>query len=138
MKRVFHIAVVVFAGAIGFGASYVAYSQRLVDDPEVYKNIVTVKGHVEWGRKRGEPMVGSGAYLVFQRDGCDKCLVATYADANGDYKILIGRGRYKLIAYNPSGPSYDLLAPGQSRHVDAVPRLQETQFDIKLVAPSER
>lgn len=138
MKRVFHIAVVAFFGAMGVTASYVAYSQKLVDDPEVYNKIATVKGHVEWKKKNAEPLVGNGAYLVFQRDGCDKCLVATHADINGDYKILVGRGRYKLIVYNPSGPPYDLIAPGQPRYVDAVPGLQDTQFDIKLVASSER
>ena len=137
MKRRIHIAVVALVVAMCVTASYV-YSQRLVDDPEVYNKIAIVRGHVEWKKKSAEPLVGSGAYLVFQRVGCDKCLVGTYADANGDYKILVGRGRYELIVYNPSGPAYDLIAPGQPRYVDAVPGLKETKFDIKLVAASER
>jgi len=34
---------------------------------------------------------------------------STGRDANGDYKIRIGRGRYRLIVYTPSPPTYDMI-----------------------------
>ena len=120
------------------GATIAGYSQKIVNDG-VYNRMVTIKGHVEI---LNNPELGrtaaSGAYLVFQRDGCSDCLVGTYADVNGDYKIRVGRGRYKLIVYNPSPPTYDMIAPGQPRYVEATPKLQDTEFDIKLVVPSTR
>ena len=137
MRRSIQTTWVAFVSAIVFTASYVGYGQRIVRDG-IYNKIVTIKGHVEVRVSSLEPLRGSGAYLVFQRDGCNDCLVATHADASGDYKILVGRGRYRLIVYNPSRPNFDLLAPDQPRYIDAVPRLQDTQFDIKLIAVPER
>jgi hypothetical protein len=101
--------------------------------------MVTIKGHVEiLNNPELGRTAGSGAYLVFQRDDCNDCLVGTYADDNGDYKIRVGRGRYKLIVYNPSPPTYDMIAPEQARYVVASPGLHETEFDIKLkVQPKE-
>jgi hypothetical protein len=137
MQRSVQTALIVFLGAIGITATYLGHSQRIVK-ADTYNKIVTIKGHVEVRLSGQEPLHGSGAYLVFQREGCTDCLVATHADANGDYRILVGRGRYRLIVYNPSPPNYDLIAPDQPRYVDAVPHLQDTQFDIKLIPASER
>lgn len=115
-----------------------AQSQKIVKD-DAYNRMVTIKGHIEFLNNSGtEKLPASGQFVVFQRDGCADCLIGVYADANGDYKISVGCGRYKLIAYNPSPPTYDLIAPSQARFVDAVPRLQDTQFDIKLIIRSER
>jgi hypothetical protein len=135
------LCVLVATGLIAMivvGATSAGHSQKIIKD-DAYNRMVTIKGHVEildnpeLGRT-----AGSGEYLVFQRDGCRDCLVGTYADGNGDYKIRVGRGRYRLIVYNPSPPTYDMIAPGQSRYVDASPKLEDTQFDIKLVVPSNR
>ena len=138
MKRTIRISVIAFVAALALCENYMAQSQRIARSG-VYNRIVAIKGHVEViAPESSRPMLGSGTYLVFQRDGCADCLIGTHADANGDYKILVGRGRYKLIVYNPSTPTYDLIAPEQPRYIDAVPRLQDTQFDIKLIVPSER
>ncbi len=131
-------AVMTLVAGVALTTSYIAYSQRTVKS-DIYNRIVVIKGRVEiMAPDRSGPLRGSGIYLVFQREGCNDCLVATHADAEGDYKILVGRGRYKLIVYNPSPPTYDLIAPGQARYVDADPKLQDTKFDIKLVVPSAR
>lgn len=114
------------------------HSQRVVND-DIYNRMVTIRGRVEilnnpaLGRTPG-----SGMYLVFQRAGCKNCLVGTFADAQGNYSIRVGLGRYKLIVYNPSPPTYDMIAPGQPRYVDAYPKLHDTEFDIKLVVPASR
>jgi hypothetical protein len=109
------------------------------DDIEVYNHIVTIKGkvqllnHPEYGK-----VPAGGQYLVFQREGCKYCLIATNADENGNYKILVGQGKYKVIVYNPSSVTYDLLAPGQARFITANSITQDTQFDINLIFPSEK
>jgi hypothetical protein len=137
MQKSFQIAVIIFVGGIAFTVCQVGKSQRIVRTG-IYNRIVTIRGHVEVIHPESrQPLRGSGAYLVFQREGCADCLIATHADDKGEYKILVGPGRYKLIVYNPSSPKYDLIAPNQSRYVHAVPRLHDTQFDIKLIVPSE-
>ena len=109
------------------------------DDSEVYNQIVTIKGKVQFlnNPEYGKVPAG-GQYLVFQREGCKHCLVATNADENGNYKILVGQGKYKVIVYNPSPPTYDMLAPDQSRYVMATSVIEDTQFDINLVIPSSK
>jgi hypothetical protein len=138
MRKLFTISAMVALVTVIIGGSIAVQNQTIVKNG-VYNRMVTIKGHVEI---LNNPELGrtpaSGAYLVFQRDGCNDCLIGTYADANGDYKIRVGRGRYKLIVYNPSPPTYDMIAPGQPRYVEAAPKLQDTEFDIKLVVPATR
>lgn len=130
-------AAAVFTAAISV-VTIIGQGQRIVED-DTYNRLVTIKGHVEI---LNNPVLGrtpaSGMYLVFQRDGCKNCLVGAFADTNGNYSIRVGLGRYKLIVYNPGPPTYDMIAPGQARYVDAYPRLQDTEFDIKLVVPAGR
>jgi hypothetical protein len=131
------IATSVLVVAIASGTIF-GFSQTIVND-NVYNRMVNIIGHVEilnnpdLGRT-----AGSGEYLVFQREGCRNCLIGTYADANGNYKIRVGRGRYRLIVYNPSPPTYDMIAPDQPRYVNATSILRDNVFDIKLVVPTRR
>lgn len=114
------------------------FSQTLVND-DVYNRMVNITGHVEiLNNPELGRTAGSGEYLVFQREGCRNCLVGTYADANGNYKIRVGRGRYRLIVYNPSPPTYDMLASDQPRYVNATSVLQDNVFNIRLVVPTRR
>ena len=110
-----------------------AQTQKIVED-DAYNRVAIIQGHMEFltssGRRRA-----AGHYVLFQRQGCSDCLVGVKADENGDYKVFVGRGRYKLISYNPSPPTYDLIAPGQARYVDAIPRLGGIEFDIALIPP---
>lgn len=102
--------------------------------------LVTIKGkavilnHPELGRTEA-----SYTSIVFQRADCKKCLVAAVTDANGNYEIYVGRGRYKISYCDARGggaPSYDMLAPDQPRYVNADSILQPNQFDIRIVIPS--
>jgi hypothetical protein len=108
----------------------IAQSQKMVHD-DVYDRVVTIKGHVEISNPEGK-MAASGQYLVFRRSGCKDCLIGTFADQNGDYKILVGQGRYELIVFNPSSVRYDMIAPEQPHFVVATPNLRDTEFNIKL------
>ena len=83
-----------------------AQDQKIVKD-HAYNRMVTIRGHIEFLNRSGsERLMGTGQFVVFQRDGCADCLIGVSADEKGDYKIRVGRGRYKLIAYNPSPPTY--------------------------------
>ena len=114
------------------------HGQKIVED-DTYNRMVTITGYVELlNNPESGKTPASGMYLVFQRAGCRDCLVGTHADAKGNYSIRVGRGRYKVIVYNPSPPTYDMIAPEQSRYIEASPGLQDTRFDIKLVVPSGR
>ena len=138
MQKLFASVTAVALAVTIIGITIVGHSQEIVKDG-VYNRMVTIKGHVEI---LNNPELGktaaTGQYLVFQRDGCSDCLIGTYADANGDYKIRVGRGRYRLIVYNPSPPTYDMIAPRQPRFIEATPKLEDTEFNIKLVVPSTR
>jgi hypothetical protein len=106
-------------------------------DDAVYNQIVGIKGSVQL---TGDPhfgtTVGSGQYIIFQKDDCKKCLIATRTDEHGNYEINVARGRYKVIVREVRGgwePSHDLLAPDQPRYIDAYSVLpQGNRFDIKL------
>jgi hypothetical protein len=108
-------------------------------DEHLYNAIVTIKGNVQF---INHPKLGktpaNGMYLLFQREDCKRCMVATNADINGDYKINIARGRYRIIVDNPSPPTYDLLAPDQARVVNATSAVEANQFDISLVVPGQK
>lgn len=102
------------------------------NDVYLYNEIVTIKGRVQL---LNHPVYGKvpagGQYLVFQREGCKRCLVATHADKDGNYQIMVGKGKYKIIVFNPAPPTFDLLAPDQPRFVTAS-ILGETVFDINI------
>jgi hypothetical protein len=106
-------------------------------DDYVFNEVILIRGHVTiLNHPELGATAGSGVYLVFQREDCKKCLVATSTDLEGNYQILVGRGRYKVISRDARGggaPSYDMLAPEQPRYIDAQNKVQGETFDIKVV-----
>jgi hypothetical protein len=105
-------------------------------DEPIYNQLATISGKVTISNH--PELLAGGAYLVFQRADCKRCLVATSADGEGNYKIRVGRGKYKIIMENPSPPTFDMLAPDQPREVTATNVIGETTFDIKLSPPKNR
>ena len=102
-------------------------------DDFVYNRIVQIKGHVTIV---GQPdVIASGMYLVFQRDGCKDCLVATHTDIDGNYQIFVGRGRYKLIVRDGSreGEMTDSLPPDQPRYINATHIVGGETLDVRIV-----
>lgn len=77
--------------------------------------------------------------LIFQKVGCESCFIGARVDAEGNYQILVGEGKYKLIVRNPSSPEVDWLAPDQDRFVDTKtddPRFSGViNFDVKIQLP---
>ena len=91
----------------------------------------------------GKILMGK-VFLAFQRVGCDECLTATYSDAEGNYKIFLSVGKYKLIAQHKNcgaapvtdceGENY--LASDQEQYVVVkADTTHDKPFDIDLVWP---
>ena len=141
MKKLFLVfTVVAFGATLAIGQKSKPYSPA---DRDVYDGrIAQVKGKVIY---LNQPDVGktpaSGHYLVFQRDGCKDCLVATHADAEGNYKIFLGIGKYKLIVsecvcdYGGTGcDCHNLLAASQPQYITVERgRPYGAEFNIELV-----
>lgn len=78
--------------------------------------------------------------LIFQKVGCEDCFVGARVDIDGNYKLLVGGGKYKIIVRNPTVPEVDLLAPDQPRIIDTGSENSPTtvfDFDIKIKLPDE-
>lgn len=138
------ILVLIFVIAVGsaYGQRSKSYSE---EDAKVYDGrIQQVKGTVVYLGKNQEKIVASGQYLVFQRDGCKDCLIATHTDGEGKYKLFLGVGKYKLIVqfkncgYAPTEDcaGHNYLADKQPQYlvVDRGP-LYSGEFNIELVSP---
>ena len=138
------ILVLVFVCTVSsaYGQKSKPYSEA---DGEVYDGrIQQVKGKVVY---LNHPDLGktpaSGQYLVFQREGCKDCLVATHTDGEGNYKIFLGVGKYKLIVqfkncgYAPtedcSGDNY--LSANQPQYLTVERGPYGPEFNIELVLP---
>jgi hypothetical protein len=117
-----------------------SYSGNKIYDGRIVqvKGKVTFLNHPELGKTPA-----NGMYLVFQRDDCKNCLVATHADIDGNYEIFVGEGRYKVIVYDfrcddfggTGCDCYNLLAPKQAQYFDAKRGSFATEFNIDLVLP---
>ena len=125
-----------------YGQKNKPYSE---EDAKVYDGrIQQVKGTVVYLEKNHEQIPASGQYLVFQREGCKDCLVATNTDAECHYKLFLGVGRYKLIVqfkncgYAPTEDcaGHNYLADKQPQYlvVERGP-LYSGEFNIELVSP---
>jgi hypothetical protein len=60
----------------------------------------------------------SGGTIIFQKLGCNSCYIGTNADIDGNYQVMVGDGKYRIIVTNPSSPDFDMLEPGNERFVD--------------------
>jgi hypothetical protein len=123
-------------------ASSGAGQKRAHPDDYLNNEIVTIKGKVIVFslREGNEPSVGNQWGLIFQRADCKKCFIYTQADCDGNYKIQVSRGKYRVIARygNRIGEMVDTLAPSQTRTVDATPRTPSSRdiiFNVKIVLP---
>src|SRR4030095_6492782 len=82
--------------------------------------IQRVTGKVTVLNRSKEKLPAAGMYLIFRREGCENCFVATKSDLEGNYELFLGIGRYKLIVqdgrcqYDGSGcDCYSMLSAKQ-------------------------
>ena len=132
----------VIAFALTCAAALAISGHSLDKDDEVYNQIVRIKGTVQiLNHPQLGTTKGSGQYIVFRREDCKSCLIATWTGSDGTYEVNVGRGRYRVIMRDVRGggePSYDMLAGDQPRYVDAYSLLPEgNRFDIRVTVPSK-
>lgn len=128
--------------AAAYGQKRKPYSET---DAAAYDGrIQQVKGKVVYLERDNKKSPASGMYLVFQRDGCKDCLVATHTDGDGNYKLFLGIGKYKIIVqfkncgYAPTedcaGQNY--LSADQPQYLTVERGLTGPEFNIELVPPN--
>jgi hypothetical protein len=83
------------AGSAAFGQKSRPYSES---DAEVYDGRVQqVTGKVVYLERDNKTVPAGGQELTFRRDGCKDCIWITRTDSEGNYKVFLGVGKYKLI-----------------------------------------
>jgi len=119
-----------FVATVLLTFAQVGFSQSSSD---VYADIGVLKGQA---RFINHPELGNtpanSVYLVFQRVGCRMCLIGTWTDVDGKYKLFLGKGKYELIVFQPSPPIYNLLAPDQPKFLNVDSSTVDNIFDIRL------
>lgn len=111
----------------------------LDNDKGIHNKLFVIKGRViELNNiDLGETPAHGSTTLIFQKNGCRNCLIATKPDVNGNYEIRVGDGKYRIIVTSPSPPENDLLAPNQERFVDTKKATSRVvNFDVKLKLPN--
>lgn len=129
------IILLLVIGAVGLGGVRGGSDHN---DDYLYNEIVNVEGNVQVvNQATQETLVRSGAYLIFQRADCKRCLIATTTDTEGKYRIRVSRGRYRLVVRDVTseGHGHDVPAPDQPRYIDANNVVGGNRFDVKLVYP---
>jgi hypothetical protein len=127
--------------ALLLAVSCIAFGQKKAPaDDYLYNEIVTIRGKVtDFTLLEGhDSSVGNSEDLIFQRLGCKKCLIYVRSDCDGNYKLQVGRGKYRVISRHGTriGELVDILAPSQPRIVDAT-KSRDNEFNIKIVLPFE-
>lgn len=106
----------------------------------IHNRLVLLEGTVIElnNRDLGVVAANTSVVLIFQREGCEVCLVAVNPDVDGKYSVRVGTGKYRLIVTNPAPPEQSLLAPQQVTMIDLSHSGSKTiRFDIKLKFPED-
>lgn len=131
----------VCAAGSAYGQKSKPYSEA---DGKAYDGrIQQVKGKVVYLERDNKKIPGSGTYLVFQREGCKDCLIGTHTDRDGNYKLFLGIGKYKLIVqfkncgYAPTEncAGHNYLSADQPQYLTVERGLSGPEFNIELVSP---
>jgi hypothetical protein len=137
MNRGFLLSIVLllaFAGnSIPKSGACTANVENVLNEMVTIEGTVVILNHPDLGRTPA-PLTS----VIFQRADCSKCLVAARTDEHGNYKIIVGHGRYKIIKQSASEgrSSVDMLASDQPRYIDANSlQYGGNRLDIKVVLP---
>ena len=142
MKKTFGLILgVLFIWTVGsaFGQKNRPYSES---DAEVYDGRVQqVSGKVVFLERDHKKVPASGQELVFRRDGCKDCIWIAHTDSEGNYKVFLGIGRYKIIiewkncGYAPTEDcaGHNYLSTNQPEYLTVERGPISPTFDIELV-----
>jgi hypothetical protein len=109
------------------------------EDDKLYNQFVTIRGSVKSIDPQTQKIsIPVGQSLIFQREDCKRCLIVAVTDENGDYKLRVGRGKYRLVVRGGTkvNETVDLIAPDQLRYVNATDIVRDNIFNISLVRSS--
>jgi hypothetical protein len=140
MKIIFLSTIVLFLALFFINDRYTcSFAQESDDSPKrlvIIKGRATIINHPDLGITPA-----NSETLIFQKVGCKSCYIGANVDIDGNYKILVGDGKYKIIVRNPSSPEFDMLTPEQERFIDTETddakrhSKQVFNFDIKIRLP---
>src|SRR5262245_16057865 len=84
----------------------------------LYEKVGYLTGKVFFIEADSTHVIAAGAFLLFQRVGCDDCLVGARTDTLGEYSLLLGSGKYRVFCDNINLTNTEnLIAPSQPREV---------------------
>ncbi len=123
-----------------------AYSQKSKpysdDDAKVGDGrMQQVTGKVVFLDDDNKKIPASQQYLIFKREGCKNCLIGIETDRDGNYKLSLGIGKYKLIVqwkncgYVPvdNCVGHNYLSVDQPQYLIVKRGLYGPEFNIELV-----
>ncbi|MBL8189744.1 MAG: hypothetical protein JNK38_17155 [Acidobacteria bacterium] len=116
-----------------------AVSRPNHEDDDLYNQFVTIRGAVTVTEPQTQKTsIPVGTALIFQRTDCKRCLAVAVTDEKGEYKLRVGKGKYRLVVRNCGlvNQSLDCLAPSQPRIVDANNTILDNVFNVKLIRPA--
>lgn len=111
-------------------------------DAEVYDGRVQqVTGKVVFLERDRKKVPAGGQELTFRREGCKHCIWITRTYSDGNYKVFLGVGKYKLIVqwkncgYAPTGncAGHNYLSTDQPEYLTVTRGPFSPTFDIELV-----
>ena len=120
-------------------ASNIPAQDNSVKESDLADQIIQIKGSLRTYNEKKEAIAVISGYIVFQRLDCKKCLVATRSKSNGEYEILVSRGKYKVFVFEfgENQRLYDVVSPNQNRIVNAQDKIRGNLFDIEIIYKSE-
>jgi len=124
------------AGILGVLIGFLAFSSLSISscEEDLYSKFVTIEGNVKATEpETGKVFIPVGQTLIFQRVDCKKCLLVAVTDGDGNYKLRVGEGRYKLIVKGDISRGGSYLDPAQPEIIDAKNKVTSNVFDIKLI-----
>lgn len=106
-------------------------SSTCEEDP--YSQFVTIEGTVRTVEaETGKIVIPIRQMIIFQRSDCKKCLHLAFTDADGNYKLQVGEGKYRVIVNETFLEGGSSLDPTQPEYVDARDKVRRNVFDLKL------
>lgn len=105
-------------------------------DDQLYDQFVTIRGSVKVTEPKTKKVsIPVGTALIFQRLDCKRALALAVTDENGEYRLRVGKGKYRVVVRKCGleNDSYDCLAPDQERVVNANDTINDNVFDVRLV-----
>lgn len=110
---------------------------------ETPTRLVVIKGHVTLLDHPTLGKTNATGTLAFQKQGCEACYIGAEIDPQGNYEILVGDGKYRVMYLDPTSES-DYLSSDQARIIDTQTdesrrnSQQVFRFDVSLKVSKSR